>query len=676
MNSQTKRQLTICFVLYYAVLAGLTTAAFVIGRYWWGLSVFAYVDGIVRFVILALAAVIPIGLALKYKKESQLESGISRSSTKVILGTAITVLAAGGLFWLFRAQAFYLGDGYTLLSTLASDNPFIKYREIGESMAHLWLKQTLGSGEQAALLSFQIISIATGVISIVALIIASVRLFETTRQRLLFVLGVSTGGHMLLFFGYVENYSLLVSATLIYGLVGLLGATGKISRWWAVVPLLVAILMHVLAVVLVPSGLYLLLGPTIIGHTLSRMTRLSKTALAIIVFAVSATVFLYLYNTTLFFQLAFVPLMANRFTIDGYTLFSLIHLSDVGNLVFVLAPALVVILPALWVRRKVEASSKRAVWFLLLMVLGGLGAAFMFDPKLGMPRDWDLFSFAGVPIALLLFYMALAVRTKRPYMVAIASLAVVLNLLVLVPRVITQTNRPQAVEQFRQYIYWDHQRNQNALGLLVEYHQDTGDSDRAVEESQQWHNAFPAWGINHHGLQLANVGQYDAAIMEYRRVIQLNPVFPVAYGNIGAALLELKKYDSALAYLEIARGMNPYNPRVAYNYGSALFFLQNYDVAEAAWLEALTIDSTIRGAWLGLAQLSKTQGRRNKYFEYLSQAVSYGDAPVAPLKELGLFYLQQGDYHRASELFDEALKKGLNVNFMDSLRLRFPQLRR
>ena len=47
-----------------------------------------------------------------------------------------------------------------------------------------------------------------------------------------------------------------------------------------------------------------------------------------------------------------------------------------------------------------------------IMLVCCLGAVFVLDPKLGMPRDWDLFSFAGVPFVVLCY--CLLFMTKRP----------------------------------------------------------------------------------------------------------------------------------------------------------------------------------------------------------------------------------------------------------------------
>ncbi|MCK4461803.1 MAG: hypothetical protein KAW46_08350, partial [candidate division Zixibacteria bacterium] len=128
--------------------------------------------------------------------------------------------ASAVLFYFLRARTHFLGDGYTLLSSLATDQATaMKIREYGESLLHIWLENLIGGdGQAAALLSYQIISIAAGLLFVIVTALFASKLFERTADRVLFLLGVCTGGYMLLFFGYVENYSLFVLSVLVYTL--------------------------------------------------------------------------------------------------------------------------------------------------------------------------------------------------------------------------------------------------------------------------------------------------------------------------------------------------------------------------------------------------------------------------------------------------------------------------
>ncbi|RKX25477.1 MAG: hypothetical protein DRP47_09750, partial [Candidatus Zixiibacteriota bacterium] len=57
---------------------------------------------------------------------------------KFLLVSLSLVVLSGLLFYFFRARTHFLGDGYTILSLLAADNPLVKGRELGAAYAHIW----------------------------------------------------------------------------------------------------------------------------------------------------------------------------------------------------------------------------------------------------------------------------------------------------------------------------------------------------------------------------------------------------------------------------------------------------------------------------------------------------------------------------------------------------------
>ena len=101
-----------------------------------------------------------------------------------------------------------------------------------------------------------VLSIACGVTLLAALSAGATYLFRAVRDRLLFVIGMASGGYMLLFFGYIENYPLFVLMVGIFSLAGLMIASDKISRGWIVLPLVGATLFHPFGLALGPTELF------------------------------------------------------------------------------------------------------------------------------------------------------------------------------------------------------------------------------------------------------------------------------------------------------------------------------------------------------------------------------------------------------------------------------------
>ncbi len=72
--------------------------------------------------------------------------------------------------------------------------------------------------------------------------------------------------------------------------------------------------------------------------------------------------------------------------------------------------------------------------------------ALVFNPNLGMARDWDVFSFAGLPLVLL--FTLLLIEQKQ---LAALGLCAMLALLVLLPRAGAQVAPQIAISHFRNY---------------------------------------------------------------------------------------------------------------------------------------------------------------------------------------------------------------------------------
>ncbi|HOZ07970.1 MAG TPA: tetratricopeptide repeat protein [candidate division Zixibacteria bacterium] len=579
------------------------------------------------------------------------------------------------LFIGLRARTHFLGDGYTLLGTYATENPLIKSRALGEALVHLWVRDLVGGPTKAAaLLSFQVLAVGAGLIYLGLVWWAAARLFEHRRERLLFAVGMTTPGYMLLYCGYVELYALFVTAVAAFGLVGLLAAEGRIRRWWILAPLAAAALLHVMGVVLIPAAVFLLLADTGIGRALGRASRGVKAALAVGLLAAVLAVFRHAMATWSFFRLAFLPPTPNRFTVGGYTLFSDTHLLDFVNQALVLFPGLLVCVPALMPALRRRGAGKRAVMFLALFGLGAAGAVFIFDPKLGMPRDWDLFAFAGVPIALVCLYPL--VRRLRAVAVAAPAvlLALGLNVIILGGRAALQTAPEASADQFQQLMNWDLPKSQISWTILVSYYLDRGDSTQAQELYDAWLARFPGYLWNRDGLDRLHEGKYPEALALFRQVMQANPAFSPAYGNLGATFLAAGRLDSAEIYIDIALGMSPHQPVNMVNRGKLLWLQGDKDGAVKWYRRALAMDSTEHRAALGLADYYRDKRDRDLYFRYLELANAYGGAPPGRMAELGTYFLATGRRTQGEECIRRAVEAGLDSATTNRLRELYPDL--
>lgn len=592
----------------------------------------------------------------------------------LFLATIVIMTAA---FIFLRGRYHFLGDGYTLLSLIEEGSPLaFKTRAFGEAFLRIRLYELLGAGGEAdALLSFQIVSVFSGVLLVALAALFSFRLFEDLRHRTLFFLGIVFGAHMLHYFGYVEYYALFVLTVFVFTLTGLLVVQGKISRWLLLPSLFLAAFFHVFGVVLVIPALYALAYGTSLSHYWSRLpdrTRLGATTLMVVVFM---AIVLYSRSFSHYLLFAFVPLFDDQYAVEGYTLLSSSHIIDCLNIVVLFVPGILLFIVSI-IALPLRKLWRQAVYRFLVLTLGVTwGCVFLFEADLGMPRDWDLFSFAGVVLLIACYYTILANSKHIPKYRYVASLAIVLSLLSLSARVVTQIMPDVSVAHFRDYIYLDIAKNRSARLLLVNFYKTRGEIDKAAEADRRWAQDFAEESWFQQAKELRQSGRLIEAKDLYGRIVNKNSSIAMAWCNLGNLYLELGPLDSAKACLLISAGLNPDNPTILTNLGFVHAALGEFDEAELVWLQAVHNDSTQLQTHLYLLQLYETTGRVHEYKACLLQTAAREDAPAEVLGRLGEYYAQQALYQLAADALRRGVERGLDTAVVQQLRQQYPILR-
>ena len=656
------------------LLAMLITLLYVIAAYLpggriWGFNLWTVFDTWLPPVLFAAGAV-SLSLVYFFWRPAASPPADEASSNRFLWSGLVFTVAAGALFWLLRHRIHFLGDGYQILSHLAGGNPaYIKKTELGEAYLHYGLASLLGQGREAARLSYQLVSVFAGIGTVAAVLLAASRLFRSGRDRLLFASGLLTGGYMLLFFGYVENYSLLMLAIISFALIGVLAARGLTSRWLIVPPLVAALVLHVIGIVLLPAALYLLLADT----RLASAPRKLRAAAAAILVAGGGVLFYHLYTTNYFFRYAFVPLVPIEITTEGYTLFSLNHVLDYLNLMILLLPALPLLIVTCFITpRRIFAN--RDYRFLSVLLFTAMSVAFVLDPKLGMPRDWDLFSFLGVPLALLFYLRTVESKAGLAHGARLAAYGIILGFLVLGPRVAIGMDAHLSLARVDQFVRLDRARSRAFMQVLREFHEGRGDFTAAEASAEYWRENYPEVELAVRASELMKMEQYRQAIPLCEQAIRINPVFWVAWTNLGISRLYLREYDLALAALRTANGINPDNPNILHNLGYGYLWAGDFDRAEQLWLRTLALDSSQVTTYWYLARLYEQTDRPQQQLRMLERAARLPDATPRILAALADHHLAAGRVEEAARLYRRALAVGLDSAHVRQQMEQYPAL--
>ena len=108
--------------------------------------------------------------------------------------------------------------------------------------------------------------------------------------------------------------------------------------------------------------------------------------------------------------------------------------------------------------------------------------------------------------------------------------------------------------------------------------------------------------------ELHNDGEYEAALAEYRKALELDEQLYAAWNNMGQLLMSQKNYADAVSAFQIASGIEPTDPRPLYNIGLAYQTVGWAKDAYDSYENALQRNANYLPAMRGLARSAEMLG--------------------------------------------------------------------
>ena len=165
---------------------------------------------------------------------------------------------------------------------------------------------------------------------------------------------------------------------------------------------------------------------------------------------------------------------------------------------------------------------------------------------------------------------------------------------------------------------------------------------------------YPSAWINK-GAVLLNIGKYGEAIKAYDKALWLDRTSSLAWSSKGIALNGIGKYDEAIEAFDEAIKLDSRNENAWNGKGNSLTDLGKYDQAIEAYDEAIKLDkSTI--AWSNKGYSLHSQGKYDEAIEAYDEAIKLDPKYSIAWNEKGNSLYSQGKYDEAIEAYDEAIK--------------------
>lgn len=407
--------------------------------HWWGLWPATYLPGWVFFggaTLIILAMIVFWAIALRNPIAQQLQIQPQyRPATWVMIAVSSGFVLA---FYAFPICHTRWGDAYILTKAIAHPDPAIRLTHSWQAPldvflhSQLWLALHEKMNWPDAMPVYHLLSPIAGLLYLGAAVAISraAKQYLATPEWLTFGLLTSLGV-MQLFFGYIENYSYAAAGILIYLWLALLALQGSIPLWPVSLALAITNAMHPSTIVYWPSLCWLVWQ---LGRNRGRRNNrwwpnISQLVIPLLLIVGATIGMMEAGGHGLIALLTtdrpgggdarwLVPLWTTSTRWERYTMVSWPHLRDIINEQLLVAPLLLPVLMILVVSRlrhkpranfrtidECEPSNgtvQRHYIILLALAAGAhLLLTWIWNPDYGGQRDWDLFSLASIPTALL-----------------------------------------------------------------------------------------------------------------------------------------------------------------------------------------------------------------------------------------------------------------------------------
>ena len=548
MNRPSKLFFTAWEVVFGAVLLlGLVVYIVATGhKDWWGLSAILYLPPWIQWTLTALAAATLLACFLGAFSKLPAWPGLQKRAWLLL-----PVLAVG--LYLLRVNYPLLGDGWLLTSKLDRAFPIALHWIIGypEPLAASFFSLFQRFTELGGYATYHLFSVFSAIAILLSIAWFARKRRFSFQQGVLLGVPIFTSGFLALFAGYVENYPLLIAIWTFVLLYTLASATNRSLPFW---PLMVAIpvlfLWHHMSLILFPA-----IG--LAGFIRSRKSNLSPK----LFLQMLSGLFLFLFLAYLFTPLSrgakwLLPLTGEH-SHDGYTLFSAHHLFDFANEIVLVVPlALFFLIAAFVIQRKLLRDNGFQVF--VVAAFFGLAAAFVFNPELGMPRDWDLLAALLLPLSLLSGYALAIANPNAAVYGRVVGAALVSLLLIAVPLMLVNHQWDSSVARYKDLLMIHEERAaygwESLAGFMWARGDDAGRLDCWEKAAQISNNQRYLQGV---GMLAMQMGKYEKARRATAELSQFDPRSFMEANDYFVLFVQLGFVDEAERLLPFLRKFAP-----------------------------------------------------------------------------------------------------------------------
>ncbi|MDP2922339.1 MAG: tetratricopeptide repeat protein [Candidatus Omnitrophota bacterium] len=189
-----------------------------------------------------------------------------------------------------------------------------------------------------------------------------------------------------------------------------------------------------------------------------------------------------------------------------------------------------------------------------------------------------------------------------------------------------------------------------------------GDYNQAIENYEKAIQIDPNYveAYNNLGYSYRSIGKYKQAITYYQKAIQIKPNFIPAYANLGALYNQLNEYQNAKDYLTKGVQIDPDFAELYNNLGYTYQLLNQHQQAMGYFKKAIQIDPALGSAYHNLASSYVELGNYEDAIINFKKAIELNPNDPVIYSSLGFVYNSLNKYQeakryllKAKELFQQ-----------------------
>ena len=184
-----------------------------------------------------------------------------------------------------------------------------------------------------------------------------------------------------------------------------------------------------------------------------------------------------------------------------------------------------------------------------------------------------------------------------------------------------------------------------------DYDKAISDYSKAIELNPNFVEAY-----SNRGVAFAYKKDYDKAILDYSKAIELNPEYAKAYSNRGNAFAYKKDYDKAISDYNKAIELNPEDAEAYNNRGNAFANQIDYDKAISDYNKAIELNPEDAEAYYNRGTTFADQKDYDKAISDYSKAIELNPEDVEFYYNRGNAFADQKDYDKAISDYSKAIE--------------------